>query len=101
MTHDEQYWIAKHVKRCRQKLGYTRYTFGRMLGMSEKNAKLKMRQIESGQRQIGSDRLTKINQWISTGVPEGSPKPTLMECRARYIENKRAENTPRVIELRG
>jgi len=92
---------GKHVKLVRQSLGYNRKRFGKMLGFTDRGAKRNMAQIEGGMKKISVEKWALIELWTRYGLPSDAPEPNLHLAKQKYFEIKRAENTPRVIELRG
>jgi len=91
--------IAMHVRRCRERLGYNRKRFGKMLGFTDIGAKRNMAKIEGCYKNISDEKLGMINEWIQNGLPHDAPEPNLHLARAKYFEHRRNEQ-PRVIELR-
>ena len=103
--------LGKDVKGSRQFFGYTRQTFGEMLGFTERGAYRNMAGIEGGYKKISAMKVAMIARWLRDGLPKDAPEPDLSNARAKgariHRENRdkreaeqRAENTPRVIILK-
>lgn len=98
---EERHATGKHVKRCRQSLGYNRERMGEMLGFTGVNIHNSMMRIETGNKKISDEKLAKLNDWVLNGLPDDAPKPNLAKAKAKYFNEMRAKHTPREIILKG
>lgn len=104
--------LGKSIKGARDHFGYTRTTFGMMLGFTPKGSHRNIQGIEQDLKGISEERVAKIARWLRDGLPDDAPEPDLSDARAkgarlhRELRDKReaeeiAQNTPREIILRG
>lgn len=96
----ERYLTGKHVKFCRQRLGYNRKRFGKILGFTDARAKSNMMNIETGMKSISSEKLAMVNWFMHNGMPDDAPPPNLETSRRKYLSRISEQVTPRIIELR-
>jgi len=94
----ERHTLGKIVKAYRQELGYSRKTFGQIIGYNENNSKRRMAAIEGGRKNLPDDLLQRCELWSRFGIPPDAPDPDLLAARAKYY-TKLKERGPKLIKL--